>query len=132
MPSEGELPKGARRAFVEELHMHYRAARRPSLRLISECVDQVVEQDDLPGTASKETIRRMLQGQSVPSWATVEVVYRALCRLANTDPEATYQVDFGNSTRSLIKDLEEAWNRAVDEPPSVPGLVPAWPDEPPF
>jgi hypothetical protein len=62
MPSTHVLPKGPRRDFVEELFEHYRAAKRPTLREISERI----RDDELAGTASRETIRRMLLGEVVP------------------------------------------------------------------
>jgi hypothetical protein len=43
---------------------YYREAGRPTLREIG---DVIAGRDDLAGTASKETIRRMLQGISVPA-----------------------------------------------------------------
>ena len=53
-----------------------------------------ISDHELPGTASKETIRRVLQGTRVPvQWLTAEAIFLALCALARTDPESTYWDD---------------------------------------
>jgi hypothetical protein len=57
MPSEADLPRGTRRDFVEVLFTIYRAADRPALHKISSTIARL---DNCPGTASTETIRRML------------------------------------------------------------------------
>jgi hypothetical protein len=118
MPTESELPKGAIRDFVEELFRLYRAAHRPTLREIS---DGIRRRNDLRGTASTETIRRMLRGSVPAHWATVEAVLVVLCDLAGEDPDAPYEgsMERGGSTRR--EDLEYAWHRALDEPLSVRG-----------
>ncbi|MFJ2575222.1 hypothetical protein [Kitasatospora aureofaciens] len=132
MPSVSDLPEGPVRRFAEELHLHYRAARRPTLRTISEKVHELGLEDPSLGTASKETVRRLLLGLTLPTWATVHVVYLALCRLAGTDPEATYLGEFGQV--SYQRDLERAWNEAVDYSPvtTVTMTMTTWPQEPPF
>jgi hypothetical protein len=50
MPPLHVLPEGPRRAFVDELHEYFRAAKRPTLREVS---DLIRDDDELPGTASK-------------------------------------------------------------------------------
>ena len=102
----------------------------------------------LRGTASRETIRRMLNGASVltsvPHWDNVELVYRALCDFAGRDPEATYEWNHGydSETVRFLDELREAWSRARKAPaiepqkPQTGGWgVPADPwrgGEPPF
>ncbi|MFI9811407.1 hypothetical protein [Saccharothrix variisporea] len=114
---------------MEELFSYYRDAGRPTLRHIS---DFIATNDDLAGTASKETVRRMLQGLTVPAqWETAHTVFLALCHLAGHDPDESRQTDgWGETRRSVIKDL---WNSAIDEldEPS-PSPATAWRDEPPF
>ncbi len=84
MPPEEDLPPGPRRRFVGELFVLYRKARRPTLREINEQIMRM----DLAGTASRETIRRMLQGVSVPAnWETVEAVLTVLCDRAGITPK---------------------------------------------
>lgn len=119
MPTEGALPRGARRDFVSELHNHYRAANRPALRLISERASILAARNEkLAGTASRETIRRMLEGLSLPTWATVEVVFLALCDIAGRDPNE--QCDDSYESWTYRDNLSRAWNDAVDEPLSQP------------
>jgi hypothetical protein len=129
MPSTYDLPEGPRREFVEELFAYYRDAGRPTLRHIS---DFIATNDDLAGTASKETVRRMLLGLTVPAqWETAHTVFLALCHLAAHDPDENRQTDdWGESRRSVFKHL---WNNAIDEldEPSSPADT-SWPDEPPF
>ena len=111
MPTEAELPRGARRDFTEQLFSLYREARRPGLREISRAIP-----DDSPGTASTETIRRMLRGKTVPvHWQTVNTVLTALCLLAGVDPDDDVGGDYRDQAthRQLV---EAAWHRALDEP----------------
>jgi hypothetical protein len=111
MPSEDDLPDGPRRELVEELFVYYREAGRPTLRSIS---DYIASRDDLAGTASKETIRRMLQGISVPAqWETAHAVFLALCRLAGAHSEGPRSPNNRATRQSVFKEL---WNTAIDEP----------------
>ena len=69
IPSKEELRPGARRSFVDELFERYRDAHRPSLRQISDATKGLG-----PGSVhvSPETIRRMLNGTTVPGhWPIV-------------------------------------------------------------
>ncbi len=132
MPSQSELPRGARRDFTEQLFSLYKEAHRPGLREISAAVP-----DDSPGTASTETIRRMLRGKTVPvHWQTVDAVFTALCLLARVDPDEDIGDGFrGETTRRQL--VEDAWHRALDDPgqraaAAVPINDPWATDEPPF
>lgn len=134
MPSEAELPRGPVRDFVAVLFRLYREARRPPLREISGTIQR---RDDLRGTASTETIRRMLRGATVPPhWDTIEAVLIGLCDMAGTDPNALRpggeRDEYDLPTRR--EELEEAWHRALDEPA---GRYPVqandpWANDPPF
>lgn len=127
MPSESELPPGARREFVELLFDYYRKAGRPTLRRISEWIKT---HDDLAGTASRETTRCVLNGTTVPvQWSTAEAVFLALCVMANVDPDGTAYEDFGEKA-SHWEQAKQRWNDALDEPPNAPPSP--WSDEPPF
>lgn len=64
MPSGWELPDGPRRQFVEELFSYYRNAERPTLRVIAEDIADDPKFDAF--TASRETIRKLLRGKTVP------------------------------------------------------------------
>lgn len=141
MPSTKELPDGPRRAFVEELFHLFRAARRPTLREIS---DRILNDEEQKGTASRETIRRMLRGTVVPTWPTAYTVFTVLCEMASRTPEFEKKVVYGDSV-SYLEAFEKAWNKAMDAdppapnraaddpwataPPSTPG---GYSDEPPF
>ncbi|MEU7947376.1 hypothetical protein AB0C50_22085 [Micromonospora taraxaci] len=60
MPSPDVVPERTkRRGFLEEMFLLYRAAGSPALREIEEWIRQ---NDELKGTASAETIRRILHG----------------------------------------------------------------------
>lgn len=133
MPEERDLPRGAMRDFVEVVHYHYRAAHRPPLRKISNRVVELVEHSKrsdgrLDGTASKETIRRMLLGKVLPQWSTVEVVYLALCDLAGEDPNASHHD--GGYGYTYRDEISRAWNDAIDEPPNR--QIPAVPEDDPW
>lgn len=128
MPSESELPRGARRNFTEDLFSLYKEARRPGLREISAAVP-----DDSPGTASTETIRRILRGKTVPvHWQTVDAVFTALCLLAGVDPDEDIGDNFETATRREV--VERAWHQALDDPGHAARPIndPWGADEPPF
>jgi hypothetical protein len=111
MPSEAELPPGPVRNFAALLFWLYRQAHRPALRDISE----EIRRGDFRGTASPETIRRMLRGVSVPAnWATVQAVYLALCELAGKDPGGNLRFD--GERRTIRGHIEAAWHEALDNP----------------
>jgi hypothetical protein len=125
MPSARDLPRGPRRDLVEELFFFYREAGRPTLRAIS---DWIKEQDGLAGTASRETIRRMLAGTSVPAqWETANAVFQALCKLAGRDPDRKYPSH--PDPRSHRERFKDMWNMAIDD--SEPQPADPW-AEPPF
>jgi hypothetical protein len=117
-PSEAELPPGPVRDFAELLFWLYRQAHRPALRDVSEAIRR---NDNLHGTASPETIRRMLLGTTVPvRWAIVEAAYLTLCDLAGLEPDDAgadnpdpWAADPPPSIRSRI---ENAWHEVLDDP----------------
>jgi hypothetical protein len=113
--------------LVTQLFAYYRDAGRPTLRQIS---DSIASRDDLAGTASRETIRRMLLGISFPAqWETAHAVFLALCQLAGYDPDEEHPDGYGGETRRSV--AKELWNSAIDEPePSPPD--PWGSSEPPF
>jgi hypothetical protein len=121
MPSERELPRGRRRDFVEELFDHYRAAHRPTLREIS---DRIAANEDLTGMTSRETIRLMLKGRTIPGqWAMVYAVAAALSELSGRDlaSERWPDGDSYDGSFTYVEALERAWHEALDEEPSTPG-----------
>ena len=137
MPSEEDLPPGTVRDFVWLLFFFYRDARRPTLREISDRI----RKSDLPGTASTETIRRMLRGKTVPAnWKTVEAVLEVLCDLSGKGLDSRLKYEGDDGTRR--GHLERLWHRALDEPHTRYGQPDSDPwsadgpggysDEPPF
>jgi len=136
MPTVQELPEGPRRAFVAEMFSYYRAGNRPTLAMIS---TRIRQHDALPGTASSETIRRILRGHTVPGWNTVSSVFLVLCELSGISPDEDAYEDSGyggyqEQIPSRRAQLNQLWNEAKDSPPSVLP-VPQQPpdhDEPPF
>jgi hypothetical protein len=96
----------------------YKEAHRPPLRLISATVARL----DHSGTASPETIRRMLNGTTVPThWPTVEAVLIAFCQLSGTDPDADYHYEASGGRISRRQALEYTWHRALDFPDELYG-----------
>lgn len=101
MPGLLELPDSPHRRLVETLHCYYRQAGCPSLRAIDDWIDG---REGM--TASKETVRRMLVGISVPlRWDIAETVFLALCALAGRDPDEHCPDEHASTT------LREAYQR---------------------
>lgn len=127
MPSEADLPPGTVRDFVELLFVFYRNAHRPTLRAISDAI----RDGEFRGTASPETIRRMLRGTSIPAqWETVEAVLLVLCELGGWDPDGRMYHE--GEPRTPRRHLERAWHRALDEPDKFYAQPVGFSDEPPF
>lgn len=129
MPTDDELPPGAVRDFTALLFRLYKAARRPTLDDLS----RHIRDSDYPATASKETIRRMLRGTTIPAhWQTVETVCRALCHFAGID-FSTDMITVGGITAAVTTLAESRWHEALDEPLSQPwaGYPPGPPEDDP-
>lgn len=106
MPSIDELPEGPVRLFVEELFFHYREAGRLPLRKIAE--DILAE--DLPGTASRETLRKMLRGLALPEWDAVESVLIVLCRISGIERRSRrYSVGAATSSYEEVTYESALW-----------------------
>lgn len=134
LPSRTELPDGPRRAFVEELFVHYREAGRPQLRVIA---NWIKDNDELSGSASAETIRRVLTGIAVPrTWPTVEAILEALCSLADRNPNeqrSEYWTN-GQPPPTIREELKNRWNAALDDydvDEEMPALPPRRKPKPP-
>jgi hypothetical protein len=111
-PGEDELPPGGVRDFAALLFWLYQRAHRPPLRDISETIRR---NDELKGTASPETIRRMLLGTTVPvRWAIVEAVYLTFCDLAGLPPYG--ELHWGEDVGTIHRLVENAWHEALDDP----------------
>ncbi|GAA2989707.1 hypothetical protein [Actinokineospora diospyrosa] len=104
--------------LVDILWRFYVAADRPTMRGIADAV-QGLGDEVRAGTANHETVRRTLRGEAVGSWQTVEVIFLALCELADVDPDDE-EGDTGDRWDPLIshrKRLRNAWNTARDGEP---------------
>ncbi|MET7621966.1 hypothetical protein [Streptomyces sp. NPDC005408] len=139
MPGEWELPESPRRQFVEELFSYYRDAGRPTLRIIADEIAAAPEFDAF--TASRETIRKMLRGKTVPlNWAVVDAVLTVLCARASVDPNTQrWTGGFSEDPTTHRQYLRKLWNEALDTPPPSPAPHSGWgrgasnySDEPPF
>jgi len=135
MPTKAQLPDGPRRKFVEELFVHFREADRPTLRVIAKWIKDHKDTQNLRGTASTETIRRIMTGAVVPrAWGTVETLLQALCGLAGrgVDEDRWPDEDRGNwdpPSLTFKEELKQRWNAALDdyvaEVPQLPARRPA-------
>jgi hypothetical protein len=129
MPSVEELPHGPRRLFVQELFFHVRAAGRPTPR---DLADEILTDDDLSAVVSRETIRKMLRGQTVPSrWEKVDTVFTALCRRSGIDKDEQ-RLSKETVNRGVVITFEQAlrqlWDEAL-EGHSDPELALGMPDQ---
>ena len=140
-PQESSLSE-ARWQFVNELWFHHEAAGRPKLELIMRGIEVFNEKNGTGGTASTETIRKMLKGATVPvDWSRVRATLYVLCEMAGTDPKE-YAEDGGYDPPTHEENLRRLWSRALDDPqrgePAPPPKRPGsgwgagYSDEPPF
>jgi hypothetical protein len=125
MPSKADLPPGPKREFATELMVHFREAGRPRLDRIATATSEL---PDAP-SVSRETVRRLLTGQTLSSWEKVNAVLRALCQLCGQDPERrrwpadTSSWGGGEDDDTTCREyLFQLWNDAIDEVES--GAVP--------
>jgi hypothetical protein len=105
LPGLLQLPDSPRRRLVETLHRYYQEAGRPTLRAIDEWISS---REGL--AASKETVRRMLVGITVPlRWDIAESAFLALCALAGRNPDARH--DDGLTLRAAYR---RQWQAALE------------------
>lgn len=130
MPLRSQLPDGAHRVFVGSLHGLYRAAGEPTL---SKIVDTINADEEREGTASRETVRRLLQGETLGSWQTTRTVFEALCSLAGLKSSDEIWDEYGHNRTTRLRDFKQRWNAAVhdDEDDAVQLPQEALPPEPP-
>jgi hypothetical protein len=111
MPTEAELPPGGIRDLVELIFVFYRAAHRPTLRVIS----KAIRDGDFDATASEETIRKVLHGTTVPTnWETMKAIGLGLASIGNWQPRD--EIQFNGVTLTVTSHLSRQWHRALDEP----------------
>ncbi|WP_194891305.1 hypothetical protein [Catenulispora pinisilvae] len=113
VPGEDELPQGPRRRFALDVYDLYKKARRPTLDAIVATFAEI--QEDLRGTASKETARRILVGKTVPRrWETAEALIEALAHLAEVDLDWRDDPE-GQTSRERLQDR---WDWALETLPN--------------
>ena len=81
--------------LIDMLWRFYAAADDPSTRRIAEAIEEL-DDDQRKGTANPETIRRTLSAMNLPQWGTVEVIFLALCQIANVDPDDIEPDEYDN------------------------------------
>lgn len=89
MPPRLEMPVNVsenQAPLIDMLWRFYVAAREPSTKKIAEVIAAQPD-DQRNGTANPETVRKTLGALYIPAWPTVEVIFRALCEIADVDPD---------------------------------------------
>lgn len=82
---------------------------------------KIPESRDLSGTASTETIHRVMTGAVVPrNWLTVEVILEALCGIAGRSADEERWDDGGycysrEPGPTFKESLSHRWNAALDQ-----------------
>ena len=123
MPSKAVVPEGPHRKFLMELFAHYREADRPTLRATAQWIKDHGDDRGLRGTASTETVRRIMNGDLVPrKWPVIEAILEALCDIAGrSSDEERWQDDDGWRSRdeptpwTFKNELKQRWNAALDQ-----------------
>ncbi|MFJ1460877.1 hypothetical protein [Nocardia sp. N2S4-5] len=72
--------------LIDMLWRFYIAANDPPIREIARAIEEL-DETQLKGTANHETIRRTLIATTLPTWPAVEVIFLALCQIADIDPD---------------------------------------------
>jgi hypothetical protein len=77
---------------------------------------KIAADDDRRASANHETIRRLLRGETVGSWLTVELIFETLCEIADVDPDDVEPDDgqWRSQPDSHRDELRGAWHLAVD------------------
>jgi len=121
MPTQGELPDGPRRRFVEELRRYYRAASRPPLRTVSSLIEGREDLNEV--TASQETVRRILIGKVVPTdWNRVNAIFQVFCELGKINPDDDRWDDRGYNDETNRECVRRLWDSALEEEPDLPPI----------
>ncbi|MEV6218784.1 hypothetical protein [Nocardia sp. NPDC051833] len=85
MSKPTSVPTDSQR-LIDMLWWFHMAAGDPSMRDIADAIE-ALDEDQWKGTANHETVRRTMGAITLPQWETVEVIFLALCELANVDPD---------------------------------------------
>ncbi|MEU8003203.1 hypothetical protein AB0B66_18760 [Catellatospora sp. NPDC049111] len=100
----------------DALWRFYVAAGRPSTRKVAETI-QSWDEERRTGSANHETVRRALKDEAVGAWLTVEVIFLALCELADVDPDDSDDDDGWRDKYTHRENFHRYWHEAVDEAP---------------
>ncbi len=84
--------------LIDMLWRFYVVADGPSTRRIAQVI-ATQDDDSRAGTANHETVRRTLRAAYLPEWQTVEVIFLALCQIADVDPDDDDDSDYYNDDR---------------------------------
>jgi hypothetical protein len=114
-PDQADLPPGPRRDLVDFLFTYYEMAVRPDLQKIADHWHHM-EDKAVPGTTSRETIRKMLRGESIPpKWKDALTVLLLLCDLADIDPDDPLDGLGGwGQEQTHTEHFQDLWNRALN------------------
>lgn len=123
------LDYGPRQRFVDRLWAAYGQADYPALQVVSDKIDEI----ETAGTASHETIRRIMSRGDVPRrWSTADAIYVALCAMADPviDPEGLDDDEDGGWSSNSFRNQEPSetrreimhrlWRAAYEAPDEVP------------
>jgi hypothetical protein len=93
--------------------------------------------DKLKGSASTETIRRILRGHVPPRWHTVEAIALAFYTMSNMNPSAERYPDNMGDPFTNLDATRQVWAEAIEEDPDAPGSharrqATNFDDKPPF
>lgn len=106
MPSLEELPPGPQRRFMETLFRLWVDAGMPTMEKVSQAANAAPPQK---GAASKETVRKMLTGKTVPhTWQNVEAVFVGLSKMAGVDPDRLVEYTDDLEEYDAVPDPEPA------------------------
>lgn len=111
LPRPTNVPEG-HSPLINKLWSFYVAANGPATRTIATVIEGL-DDDQRNGTANHETVRRTLTAISLPQWQTVEVIFLALCQIADVDPDDEDDGDQWESPRPHRERLQEYWRLAM-------------------
>ncbi len=116
IPTEDVLPPGAHRVFLTELHRYFREAGRPEISRIVATIERLAKDPHsiVMLTLSRETVRRILKGETLSSWKRVEALFEALCFISNRDPEQDRWAEENYPFQTHRSYFKEVWSAATD------------------
>ncbi|WP_424183493.1 hypothetical protein ACOBQX_15975 [Actinokineospora sp. G85] len=94
--------------LIDLLWQFHVAADGPTARKVATVI---AEDEQRAATANHETVRRIMKGIYLPEWRTIEVVFLALCKIADVDPDDQDDDQWGEvlTHRELLR---RSWQQA--------------------